>query len=391
MSEWGFRPEDLTHYGVSTCSRDWPTSLSDWIHPIFAHDRFTHRTWQKVQNDFLKSGTYGAHPSTKMNQVTYDQLRPALQLASLFIANSLDFYGKLIYGARTTDPKTGLVMIGEIGQGDNPKVASTVARLARDDLQNLAPYIQFAWGSPRDANDQPVRAHASTMIVGFTVPPTHPNLKKPALIMIHEDTLTYLQRDLPSATPCQRQRFFFQLATTLAHEVVHAVNKLQDSYQSPMQRNPQHNIPEPLFSANDPDVELGLAWETFFFGKKLQPFPGHAQGQMGFLAFDWGNMPAVSRFKDFPHLQAQQVQIQKSAGSRWKTMRVVQSDSISSFFDGARWVGGPGRAGGFKGLEIVFAPIQTCNYSHVKVLHWRGEFENFLTRYRQADVAGKTI
>lgn len=93
-----------------------------------------------------------------------------------------------------------------------------------------------------------------------------------SVTILHTDFLTVSYTAFRTATKSQQLRFLFFLAVNLAHELAHHV--WQSRWATENNDGERHSILnwEPFFhELPDPHDELGIVWECFMFGGRIQP------------------------------------------------------------------------------------------------------------------------
>lgn len=81
-----------------------------------------------------------------------------------------------------------------------------------------------------------------------------------------------------ASSRCAQFRHDFLFASTLVHEIVHAVGVMR-----------RGNLAEPCIRRDDPDPEWGYAWEHFMFGCIINPQDRTRPGTHSFMRKIWAN------------------------------------------------------------------------------------------------------
>ena len=95
-----------------------------------------------------------------------------------------------------------------------------------------------------------------------------------SITILHEDFFHVSYSDIPWATKSQRLRFLYFLAVNLAHELAHLMWQQREAFFAHKRERYYGSVldKEPYFyDSEPPHNELGIAWELFMFGGRLQP------------------------------------------------------------------------------------------------------------------------
>ena len=100
-----------------------------------------------------------------------------------------------------------------------------------------------------------------------------------SVTFLHEDFFRLSYTDFPKATISQQLRFLYFLAVTVAHEVAHLVwqyvwarSSYQDEFYGPLVLKWEPYFHDDSFvPRGHPHNELGIVWECFMFGGRIQP------------------------------------------------------------------------------------------------------------------------
>lgn len=192
-------------------------------------------------------------------------LKQMLQLASQFLEHDtvLTFFIPLLYGRELTTSDSGptRTYLSNSYTNATEEKRRTLLTGVREALHCLAHSLEFRFMRPEK------RVYARTMT--NTTRPTHTSTcctvfqrKLTAKVEIADRFMHfYDQKDVyVSSFRCAQFRHDFLFATTLVHEIVHAVGV--------MRRGDLH---EPFIRADHPDTEWGYAWEHFMFGAVFNP------------------------------------------------------------------------------------------------------------------------
>lgn len=192
-------------------------------------------------------------------------LQQMLRLASHFLTHDtvLTFFVPLLYGREltTNDGKAQMTYLSD--------PMASASRAKRDDLIDgvrqalhcLAHSIEFRFMVPekrvyaRTLTNSSSRVHASNCSSVF-------QRRLTARIEIADRFLHFYKSEegYAASSRCAQFRHDFLLASTLVHEIVHAVGVMR-----------RGNLIEPRIRAEHPDTEWGYAWEHFMFGCIINP------------------------------------------------------------------------------------------------------------------------
>jgi hypothetical protein len=192
-------------------------------------------------------------------------LKQMLQLASQFLAHDtvLIFFIPLLYGRELTTSDSGSkrTYLSNPYTNASEEKRKTLLIGVREALHCLAHSLEFHFMRPEK------RVYARTLT--NTARPTHTSAccavfqrKLTAKIEIADRFMHfYDDKDgYVSSSRCAQFRHDFLFATTLVHEIVHAVGVMK-----------RGNLYEPYIRADHPDTEWGYAWEHFMFGAVFNP------------------------------------------------------------------------------------------------------------------------
>ncbi|KAF1844627.1 uncharacterized protein K460DRAFT_249139, partial [Cucurbitaria berberidis CBS 394.84] len=193
------------------------------------------------------------------------RMKQMLQLASQFITHDslLVFFVPLLYGRELTgaiNATSKTYLSDPLANVPEAKITEYIAGV-REALHCLGHSIVFEFTPPAKrvyartirSNDKPT--HTSTCCPAF-------QRRYSAKIEIADYFRTYYddERGYAAASRCAQFRHDFLFASTLVHELVHAIGVLR-----------RGNLNEPHIRADCPDTEWGYGWEHFMFGSIINP------------------------------------------------------------------------------------------------------------------------
>lgn len=192
-------------------------------------------------------------------------LKQTLQLASQFIAHDslLVFFIPLLYGYELTidDNNTSKTYLSDPLSNVTEAKKNEYINGVREALHCLSHSIEFEYMKPEK------RVYARTVL--GTAMPVHTSTCSSAFqktftakieIADKFEDFYYDPDGYAAASLCAQFRQDFLFATTLVHEIVHAVGVLR-----------RGNLREPCIRADYPDTEWGYGWEHFMFGNIMNP------------------------------------------------------------------------------------------------------------------------
>jgi len=192
------------------------------------------------------------------------QLKLALRLASHFLLHdrTVEFFVPLLYGREMQDIRTTKSFLCDpLVYASKAKAAQHLAAV-RQALQCLAKHVVISFVHPGQK-----QIYACTQAVDMAPSLTSRCCKvfqrrrSPTISM--SDNFLQFYKDphgYAQASRCAQFRHDFLFATTLVHEVVHAVGVMR-----------RGNLVEPHYRIEHPETEWGYAWENFMFGSILNP------------------------------------------------------------------------------------------------------------------------
>ncbi|KAJ4989064.1 hypothetical protein SVAN01_05502 [Stagonosporopsis vannaccii] len=193
-----------------------------------------------------------------------NHLQLALQLASQFLLHdrTLEFFVPLLHGREIQDlPSMKRFLCDPLVYASQAREVQYLASV-RQALQCLAKHLNISfvnsgqkrvWGLTRAVDMAP--SLTTSCCQAFQKRKSPEILLSNKFLQFYQDPHGYAQ-----ACRCARFRHDFLFATTLVHEVVHAVGVMQ-----------RGNLVEPHYRIDYPETEWGYAWENFMFGSILNP------------------------------------------------------------------------------------------------------------------------
>jgi hypothetical protein len=209
-------------------------------------------------------------------------MKQMLQLASQFLTHesTLIFFVPLLYGRelkKEYGKTTRVYLSGPLASTNATR--EQLIKGVRRALYCLAHSIKFRFMKPEK------RVYARTLTKAAR--PIHTSTcttlfqgKLTAVIEIADRLMHFYQRDdgYAASSRCAQFRHDFIFASTLVHEIVHAVGVMR-----------RGNLIEPCIRINDPDPEWGYAWEHFIFGCIINPQDRTQPGTNLFMRKVWAD------------------------------------------------------------------------------------------------------
>ncbi|KAJ8112550.1 hypothetical protein OPT61_g5105 [Boeremia exigua] len=236
------------------------SGINDLIDAANSGDRF-----KLLEDDTILPAnlTNPIHPIFRQLE-GHHQIQLALQLASHFLLHDrlLQFFVPLLYGREIHDSKAAKTYLRD------PLLHSSKARQAQllsavhQALQCLAHRLKISFIKQkkrrvyaRTISNDVISPLASTCCSDFQT-------KVSPEIELSDDFLKFYKEPngYAKASRCAKYRHDFLFATTLVHEVVHAVGVMR-----------RGNLVEPHYRLDCPETEWGYAWENSMFGSILNP------------------------------------------------------------------------------------------------------------------------
>ena len=266
---------DLAPYGITSNSP--PTHSLDLnsirIHPLFRYANFTRPyAYRKLCPD-LRATTDRYKPfqmvQEPLSQATYDRCIPAFRLATLFLGNSTYFH----YCLRNSP------ILATTGIRNRPKRY----------VQKINPW------ELTDFNRAKINLQLNDLAerVRYHVRPTSYRADFTALSELAEDwyaaglqDVRYFVQlkfsmdligspDWPNLHHSKQMNILFKLAIDLVYETCHLLywERFPNFIRPPI--HPHEIDQDPYWDLSEPRKEVGTAWERWFFGMQVQPFPSH--------------------------------------------------------------------------------------------------------------------
>lgn len=218
----------------------------------------------------------GGAPPAEWDEA-YENMKPAFRLASRWILDPAfrKFWNSLGRG-KVEDldhpredflrPKRKVEFEG-LGEGEIAAAAEDTPgcfeRYARQHHFRFRP-VQHAWALTRSQS-------VPTPPDRFHWVPTQPD-RFNSVTILHDDFYYLSYTTFPKATESQQLRFLYFLAINLAHEMAHLLWQHREAKLGILQYSGSILDSEPFrFDCSDPHNELGISWECFMFGGRIQP------------------------------------------------------------------------------------------------------------------------
>ncbi|KAH7089526.1 hypothetical protein FB567DRAFT_590340 [Paraphoma chrysanthemicola] len=210
-------------------------------------------------------------------------LQQMLRLASNFLEHDtvLEFFVPLLYGCESTndDSKAKRAHLSDPLATAKPAKRRILIEGVRQALHCLAHSIEFCFMEPEK------RVYARTL-TNYSTPVHASNCcsifqkRLTAKIEIADRFLHFYETEDGYATSsrCAQFRHDFLFASTLVHEIIHAVGVMR-----------RGNLIEPCIRADHPDTEWGYAWEHFMFGCVINPQDRTKPGTHLLMRKIWGD------------------------------------------------------------------------------------------------------
>ncbi|EUC39736.1 hypothetical protein COCMIDRAFT_110718 [Bipolaris oryzae ATCC 44560] len=193
-----------------------------------------------------------------------EPMKQMLQLASHFLTHDtlLSFFIPLLYGRELKGVINGAYksyLSNPLASASGEKYRLYLAGV-RDALECLSHSVSFHFVSPvkrvyaRTLREDEPLAHSTECYSLF-------QRKYSCKIELAEYFKSYYTSgEYAAASLCAQFRHDFLFATTIVHEIVHAIGVLR-----------RGNLDEPYIRADCPDTEWGYGWEHFMFGCVINP------------------------------------------------------------------------------------------------------------------------
>lgn len=218
------------------------SNLTVRIHPVFAGA------------NFINAGP-----------VVYQNIQQSLRLASLFLEceSVLEWLVAPLMGMPLRDSRSRKIFLSDpLASKSKTKRQALISEVHRAITTCLPHCVRFEFLSSRA---QPIYAK-STFDYGRLSPHTPTCTKRfhsmtSVKIDLRNQFWDFLKNHYACASRCERLRHDFLLATTLLHELCHAIGMMR-----------RGNLDEPHLRLDHPDKEeWGFAWEHFMFGGIINP------------------------------------------------------------------------------------------------------------------------
>lgn len=257
-SRYGFSPRQVLKTAIypakgSLCAQN---TLSNRVHPMFAHDRFVHCPVD-----------------------IYNVLAPALRLATHFLTDptSSTYFLTLTFGEREVCEATSAFVGYQAHRirEDVPWSAELAKEFDKHVLE-MVKYVEIGF----DFIDPPSR------IYGLTMCPCDTRRRLPlddrqrlfSRTDLHTDFYTTARRSFllgNNVEPEMVMRFHFFFAVNIVHEVAHF-----------LERSPTAPAPEAFMNDNTWN-EAGAAWEIKMFGGRVHPINCRLDCVHGLATYQW--------------------------------------------------------------------------------------------------------
>ncbi|RVX75074.1 hypothetical protein B0A52_01351 [Exophiala mesophila] len=184
----------------------------------------------------------------------YQRIRPALVLATRFIENSRDFYDSIWAGIQRDNGD----ILEEDSHHNNPFI-NMWNESVLDQMSNFQIYL---------GHHPNFDAYNSSAHIHWGVYPTT-QVERISTIALHigQNFTTFFQHPEYQEWPQQKKnRILFLLAATLTHEVAHVCWRFRCMSIARRSKNYNDSADEPYRHKDDPERELGFAWEDWALG-----------------------------------------------------------------------------------------------------------------------------
>lgn len=258
--EIGFDRQELQHCGSLESPAAKSPTLTNKIHQLFDKKRFV----------------FDREPPAEWDEV-YETMKPAFRLVSRWMTDP-------IFRTFWTALRSGAIERIDKGFFDDPEAAPTykielydlIEPDEREELWEEVPDHFLECAKNHVFRFRPVR-HAWAQTRSQTI--RHDSDDGPkeewpfsSATLLHDDFFFLSYTFFTTATKSEQLRFLFFLAVNLGHELAHLM--WQKSQAMDMDTESMYSVLdwEPFFfDSPDPHDELGIAWEHFMFGGRIQP------------------------------------------------------------------------------------------------------------------------
>ena len=272
----GFRPEEVNWNGALCMDNCQESNLKNAIHPLFDRSCFDDTP-----------------------DAIYDQLVPALQLATLFLTRPIcmQFWVTLAMGERKDDPEMS-AKNGKLSQRIDNHVELTAER-ARTVIKYLndigkSKLIHFRFNRALESDSRKSAFAISQPICDYKgLDGECHNVKSSlisSIIRFHTDYYIAAKKlsQLKFQEVSQKLRFSFGFAVLIVHEIAHSIEGIhfRERDQQWLDWHSSQYYKEPYW-LNWNESECGRAWEETMFGGHLQPINRRVDGSHGIAIADW--------------------------------------------------------------------------------------------------------
>ena len=272
----GFRPEEVNWNGALCMDDCQESNLKNKIHPLFDRSCFDDTP-----------------------DAIYDQLVPALQLATLFLTQPIcmQFWVTLAMGERKTDTEMS-AKNGKLSQRINSHVKLTAER-ARTVIKYLndvgtSKLIHYRFNRALESGHQKSAFAISQPICDYKgLDGECHNVKSSlvsSIIRFHTDYYIAAKKlsQLKFQEVSQKLRFSFGFAVLIIHEIAHSIEGIhfRERDQQWLDWHSSQYYKEPYWLDWN-ESECGRAWEETMFGGHLQPINRRVDGSHGIAIADW--------------------------------------------------------------------------------------------------------
>lgn len=256
------------------------STLNNAIHDLWKQENFRISNLETEWDLLEDNNPLSEIDDKKLPDHIYQRMVPALQLATLMLRQSRQFLLRVVFGEIRNPPSLRAIWRAT-GDSHNRHLRKTaVLDQDREISASDAATYDNTW-LPSFASKYRILlprmgAGPGTLGRSRAIASCH----KPFLSEVFEYYLAFFSSGFFESTPAHvRQAASFCFATTLVHEFVH-VAWLRRTFKYTDQQIRTANPPlnrklstraEPLYRQEDQEIELGDAWETFFFGGAVHP------------------------------------------------------------------------------------------------------------------------
>ena len=299
-----------------------PILLEDWVSHGYAHDFRDEQVGHQLVNDIHSMFSYEldhipqrAKTKARWGKLTreeYELLDQPLRLATQWLesAASSDAICSLVYGYRYTPPENPTFDGAPVSEFYQHGMPSAIARRAAGDvLDRLGDTIRFQATDRDDSPGMRQGVHGSTWPSAHFYPEGIAITDRPektglaCITRLHPEYLNILKELLkkPLENDFQILKHYFEIAITICHEVMHAIDYARETNLLKTYLEMGDNVR--LVAFNEPFyedqrvAEIGYFWENHVFGgafNQSMPEPADALflGQWPSLLFrDKENQP----------------------------------------------------------------------------------------------------